>query len=132
MSMKQEEIVNEIKKKCGNVEYLPSVGWLFSYNQRHYVYMDRKDDGMLRICVPHLIKASEYDEKRLSEAINATNKSVKFIKAVLLDCGSVTLDYDHKTTFGESSDIIVPHIINTLDFSSNFLLNKLKIACEKE
>lgn len=78
--------------------------------------------------MPHLIKVSEYDEKKLSEAINATNRNVKFIKAVLLDCGSASLDYDHKTTSEESADVIVPHIINALDFASNFLLNKLQRA----
>lgn len=56
MRMKQEEIVNEIKKKCGNVEHLPSVGWHFYYNRRHYVYMDRKNDAMLRICVTNKVK----------------------------------------------------------------------------
>ena len=51
---------------------------------------------------------------------------MKFIKAVKLDCGSVSLDYDHKTTLDESADTIVPHIINALDFASTYLLNKLK------
>ena len=81
---------------------------------------------MLRFCIPHLVKESEYDELRLSEAINATNRNVKFIKAVKLDCGSVSLDYDHKTTPDETAATIVPHIINALDFASTYLLNKLE------
>ena len=81
---------------------------------------------MIRFCVPHLIKADEYDTEFLSEAINDTNRNVKFIKVVKLDCGSVSLNYDHKTVSDESADTIVPHIINALDFASNYLLNKLK------
>ena len=81
---------------------------------------------MIRFCVPHLVKANEYNADLLSDAINETNRNVKFIKAVKLDCGSVSLDYDHKTVSDESADTIVPHIINALDFASNYLLNKLK------
>lgn len=124
--MRQEEIVNEIRKKCGHVEMLPQVGWHFIYRDRHFFYMTGKSEGMIRFCVPHLVKANEYNADLLSDAINETNRNVKFIKAVKLDCGSVSLDYDHKTTSDESADTIVPHIINALDFASNFLLNKLK------
>ena len=81
---------------------------------------------MIRFCIPHLIIANEYDKEQLTDAINNTNKNVKFIKAVKLDCGSVSLDYDHKTTSDDSAETIVPHIINALDFASTYLLNKLK------
>ena len=81
---------------------------------------------MIRFCVPHLVKANEYNADLLSDAINETNRNVKFIKAVKLDCGSVSLDYDHKTVSDESADTIVPHIINALDFASTYLLNKLE------
>ena len=81
---------------------------------------------MIRFCIPHLIIANEYDKEQLTDAINNTNKNVKFIKAVKLYCGSVSLDDDHKMTSDESADTIVPHIINALDFASTYLLNKLK------
>ena len=81
---------------------------------------------MIRFCSPHLIIANEYDKEQLTDAINNTNKNVKFIKTVKLDCGSVSLDDDHKMTSEESADTIVPHIINALDFASTYLLNKLK------
>lgn len=123
--MRQEEIVNEIRKKCGNVKTLSAMGWHFLYNGRLFLYMTKQADRMIRFCVPHLVKAEEYDTDQLSEAINDTNRNVKFIKAVKLDSGSVSLDYDHKTTSDESAQIIVPHIINTLDFASTYLLNKL-------
>lgn len=126
--MIQDEIVKEIRKKCNHVEMLPSMGWHFIYNERHFFYMVGKNDGMIRFCVPHLVKADGYDAVQLSEAINDTNRNVKFIKAVKLDCGSVSLDYDHKTTPDENTEMIVPHIINALDFASTYLLNKLNIV----
>lgn len=124
--MRQEEIVNEIRKKCGNVKMLSFSRWYFIYNKRHFFYIPGKNEDMVRFCVIHLAKAEEYDMKLLSEAINETNRNVKFIKAVKLDCGSVSLDYDHKVVSDESAETIVPHIINTLDFASIYLLNKLK------
>ena len=80
---------------------------------------------MLRFCIPHLVKVSEYNDEQLTEAMNETNRNVKFIKVVLLDCGSVSLGYDHKTSLEESAEIIIPHIINTLDFASTYFINKL-------
>ena len=124
--MRQEEIVNEIRKKCGDVEKLPSMGWHFIYHERHFFFIAGRDDGMIRFSIPHLAKASEYDAGLLAEAINETNRNVKFIKAVILDCGSVSLGYDHKANADESAETIVPHIINSLDFASTYLLNKLE------
>ena len=127
LNMRQEEIVYEIRKKCGHVEMLPSSkSWHFIYHGRHFLYMTGSGEGIIRFCIPHLVKADEYNADLLSDAINETNKNVKFIKAVKLDCGSVSLDYDHKTTSDESANTIVPHIINALDFASNYLINKLK------
>ena len=123
--MKQEEIVNEIRKKCGIVEMLPSMGWHFIYNKRHYFYMTGKNEGMIRFCVPHLVKADEYDTEQLSEAINETNCNVKFIKVMVLEGGSVSLNYDHQVTGSERVNEIVPHIIKALDFASEYLINKL-------
>ena len=108
---------------CGNVAVN---GLAFYLPRQAFFYMTGRSEGMIRFCVPHLVKANEYNAELLSEAINETNRSVKFIKAVKLDCGSVSLDYDHKTASDESAETIVPHIINALDFASTYLLNKLK------
>ena len=124
MDMRQEEIVNEIIKKCGNAEIIPSMGWHFMYNGRNFFYITGKNDGMIRFCIPHLVKADEYEAAQLSEAINDTNRSVKFIKVIKLDCGSVSLNYDHKTSPDETAADIVSHIITALDFASAYLLNR--------
>ena len=60
--MRQEEIVNEIRKKCGHMEMLPQVGWHFIYNDRHFF---GTSEGMIRFCVPHLVKANEYNAEKL-------------------------------------------------------------------
>ncbi len=124
--MVQDVIVNEIRKKCGNAELMMSMGCHFAYNGRHYFYIsDKNNENVLRFCVPQLIKASDYDRELLTEAINETNRNVKFIKVVILKCGSVSIDYDHKLTSDKSIETIVPHIINSLDFASNYFLCKL-------
>lgn len=124
--MRQEEIVNEIRKMCGHVEMLPSMGWHFMYHERHFIYIVGRNKGMVRICIPHLVKANEYDAEILSDAINETNRNVKFVKAVKLDCGSVALNYDYKTSPMESVEMTIPHIINVLDQASSYLLIKLE------
>ena len=125
--MRQEEIVNEIRKKCGNVKTLPLIGWHFTYHGRYFVYLPGTNKDMIRFCIPYIAKVNGDDERVVSEAINETNRNVKFIKAVKLGSGSISLDYDHKTTSDESAETIVPHIIDALDFASTYLLDKLKM-----
>lgn len=119
------EIVDVIKKVCGNAEYMSPLGWHFIFNEKHFFYTKSNDIGLIRFSIPHLFYASDYDEARLTAAINETNRNVKYIKVVVLECGSVSLGYDHKIVEGERYETIVPHIINAIDFASQYLIDKL-------
>lgn len=121
--MKQEEIVNEIRQMCGQTILMPSLGWHFKYNGQVYFYVVGKDESMIRFCIPFVAGLSLYDKELLKEAVNETNRNVKFIKALLSekDDAKVSLDYDHKITDLESAKDIVPHIIKSLDFAVRFL-----------
>ena len=121
--MKQEEIVNEIHRMCGQTILMPSLGWHFKYNGQVYFYVVGKDESMVRFCIPFVARLPLYDKELLKEAVNETNRNVKFIKALLSekDDAKVSLDYDHKITDLESAKDIVPHIIKSLDFAVGFL-----------
>ena len=121
--MKQEEIVNEIRRMCGQTILMPSLGWHFKYNGQVYFYVVGKDESMVRFCIPFVARLPLYDKELLKEAVNETNRNVKFIKALLSekDDAKVSLDYDHKITDLESAKDIVPHIIKSLDFAVGFL-----------
>ena len=121
--MKQEEIVNEIRQMCGQTILMPSLGWHFKYNGQVYFYVVGKDESMVRFCIPFVARLPLYDKELLKEAVNGTNRNVKFIKALLSekDDAKVSLDYDHKITDLESAKDIVPHIIKSLDFAVGFL-----------
>ena len=121
--MKQEEIVNEIRQLCGQTILMPSLGWHFKYNGQVYFYVVGKDESMIRFCIPFVAGLPLYDKKLLKDAVNETNRNVKFIKALLSekDDAKVSLDYDHKITDQESAKDIVPHIIKSLDFAVGFL-----------
>ena len=121
--MKQEEIVNEIRRMCGQTILMPSLGWHFKYNGQVYFYVVGKDESMVRFCIPFVARLPLYDKELLKEAVNETNRNVKFIKALLSekDDAKVSLDYDHKITDIESAKDIVPHIIKSLDFAVRFL-----------
>ena len=121
--MKQEEIVNEIRQMCGQTIQMLSLGWHFKYNGQVYFYVVGKDESMIRFCIPFVAGLSLYDKELLKEAVNETNRNVKFIKALLSekDDATVSLDYDHKITDLESARDIVPHIIKSLDFAVRFL-----------
>ena len=121
--MKQEEIVYEIRRMCGNAKFMPSLGWHFRYNGQVYFYVVGKDESMIRFCIRLVAGLSLQDKGLLNEAVNDANRNVKFIKALLSekDDAKVSLDYDHKITDPESAKDIVPHIIKSLDFAVGFL-----------
>ena len=124
--MKQEDIIMEIRKICGNVNKIPAVGWHFIFNNRHIFFsINDNDGGMLRFCVPHIANAGDYDAERVYEAINDTNRKVKYVKAVRLDCDSVAINYDHRTSSDEKAEIVVRHILKVLDFGSVYLAKQL-------
>ena len=121
--MKQEEIVNEIRRLCGQTIPMPFLGWHFKYNGQVFFYVVGKDESMIRFCIPFVAGLLSNDKELLKEAVNETNRNVKFIKALLSekDDAKVSLDYDHKITDQESVKDIVPHIIKSLDFAVGFL-----------
>lgn len=123
--MKQENIINEIIKCSGNIEEVSLIGWHFIYNGKHYCYLPSKTNYELHFSMPHVAYASGYEINELVDVINETNLNVKFVKAVLLDNGSVSLDYHHKIEQEEQIPNIIPHIIDALDFASDYLTNKL-------
>lgn len=121
--MKQEEIVGEIRRMCGNAKFMPSLGWHFRYNGQVYFYVVGKDESMIRFCIPFVAGLPSQDKELLKDAVNDTNRNVKFIKAMLSekDESKVSLDYDHKITEKESTKDIVPHIITALNFAVGYL-----------
>ena len=127
--MKQEEIVNEIRRMCGQTIPTPSLGWHFKYKEQVYIYVVGKDESMIRFCIPFVAGLLSNDKELLKEAVNETNRNVKFIKALLSkkDDAKVSLDYDHKITDKESAKDIVPHIIKTLDFAVRYLEERVKL-----
>ena len=124
--MKQEEIVNEIRRMCGQTLPMPSLGWHFKYKEQVYIYMVGRDESMIRFCIPFIAGLSSYSKELLKEAVNDTNRNVKYIKALLSDKdeAKVSLDYDHKITEKESAKDIVPHIIKSLDFAAKYLAKR--------
>lgn len=126
--MKQKEIVNEIRRMCGNVKFIPSLGWHFKYKKQVYFYVVGKDETMIRFCIPFVVGLPLQNKEQLKEAVNDTNKNVKYTKALLSgkDEAKVSLDYDHKITDKESTKNIVPHIIKTLDFAVVYLEERVR------
>ena len=126
--MKQEEIVNEIRRLCGQTILMPSLGWHFKYKEQVYIYVVGKDESMIRFCIPFVAGLLSNDKELLKEAVNETNRKVKFIKALLSekDETKVSLDYDHKITDLESAKDIVPHIIKTLAFAVGYFKERIR------
>lgn len=70
-----------------------------------YFYVVGKDETMIRFCIPFVVGLPLQNKEQLKEAVNDTNKNVKYTKALLSgkDEAKVSLDYDHKITDKEST-----------------------------
>ena len=113
---------------CGQTIPTPSLGWHFKYKEQIYIYVVGKDESMIRFCIPFVTGLLSNDKELLKEAVNETNRKVKFIKALLSekDDAKVSLDYDHKITDLEYAKDIVPHIIKTLDFAVGYFKERVR------
>ena len=124
--MNNNDIVNQVEKLCGSTTLLEN-GWHhFIYHHLHYVNIPDCKNGMIRISIPHIGKDSDFEGKMLETVINETNREVKFVKAILLKNGSISVSYDHKISAGERASDIVPHMIKTLYSASEYLMFKLQ------
>ena len=102
-------------------------GWChFVYHHLHYLNIPDDANGMIRISIPHVVNSKEYNKDDVDAAVNETNREVKFIKAMVLNNGSISLNYDHRISNGEDVGDIVEHIIKTLYIASEYLVIKLK------
>ena len=122
----KDTVIEEIKRKCGKVRVLNN-GWChFVYHHLHYLYIPDDANGMIRISIPHVANSKDYQKEDVDAAVNETNREVKFIKAMMLNNGCVSLNYDHRISLSDNSSEIVEHIIKTLYVASEYLVIKLK------
>lgn len=122
----KDPVIEEIKRQCGKVRVLNN-GWChFVYHHLHYLNIPDNVNEMIRISIPHVVNSKEYKKEAVDAAVNETNREVKFIKVMVLDNGSISLNYDHRISNNENVSEIVEHIIKTLYIASEYLVLKLK------
>ena len=119
------QVIEEIKQLCGKVMMLDNGWYHFMYRRVNYLYIPDNTHTIIRISIPHVINSSEYTKGIVSKAINETNREVKFIKAVILKNGSISLNYDYKICDDDKITTIIPHMIMTLHFASEYIKIKL-------
>lgn len=128
ISNMKEQVIEGIKRKCGKVRMLNN-GWChFTYRHLHFVNIPDGSNDMIRISIPHVADSTDYTKEVLDKAINETNREVKFIKAMVLNNGSISLNYDHRISNDEKGDEIVSHMIITLFAAAEYLKRKLKMV----
>lgn len=121
-----ELVIEEIKRQSGKAIVLDN-GWChFIYHNLHYLNMPDDTNRMIRISIPHVLNSMDYKKEDVDAVVNETNREVKYIKAILRNNGSVSLNYDHRIGKGEDIGEIVEHIIKTLYIASEYFELKLK------
>ena len=121
----KDQVFEEIKRLCGKVVMLNN-GWChFVYRHLHFVFIPDDDNDMIRISIPHIANSTDYTREILDTVINETNRKVKYIKVIILENGSISLNYDHKISNDEKVDEMVSHMVLTLFAASEYLNRKL-------
>ena len=110
---------------CGKVLRLNNGWYHFIYRRQHYLYIPDEANKMIRISIPHVASGNDYSKETVGAVVNETNREVKFVKASVLNNGSISLDYDHKVESGMNVNTIVRHVVVTLFAASEYLLEKL-------
>ena len=88
----KDSVIEEIKRLCGKVRVLNNGWYHFIYRHLHYLYIPDEANGMIRISIPHVVNSKEYKKEEVDTAVNVTNRKVKFIKAMVLNNGSISLN----------------------------------------
>lgn len=76
---------------------------------------------MIRVSIPYVDNINAYPREVADAAVNETNREVKYIKVVVLNNGSISLNYDHKLNNEEKCSETVVHMITTLYAASEYL-----------
>lgn len=118
----QTEIVEEIKKQCASCQRLANAGWGFVYKSNQMLYMPDENNRMVRLSIPFVINSADYDKQKVLDAINETNRKVKYVKSVELANGNLAICYDHKISEeGENLPELISHMLRTLEFAASYL-----------
>lgn len=128
----KEQVVEEIKRMCGKVRMLNNGWYHFVYKHLHFVYIPDENNNMIRISVPYVANSKDYTRDVLDTAINETNREVKYIKAIILKNGSISLDYDCRKGNEENVGEVVSHMIQTLFGAAEYMKGKLQIKKNRE
>lgn len=121
------DIVEEIKQICGNAAGLNNGWYHFVYKRRHFVFIPDEKNKMIRISMPYVAKGSDYNGEMIKSTVNEINMEMKYVKAMVLENGNISLNYDHRISDNLSPDDIVRHIIQTLYVASEYLTKKLEL-----
>lgn len=122
-----DRIATLIRRKCGRLGIL-SGGWrLFSFNGRQYI-CTTDNDGLLQLSIPYLLDSGEYEPDAVARAVNDTNRRVRFIKALLLESGAVSLVCDHLVMDAATAAGIADRIIDTLDKAAYYFVEQLAMS----
>ena len=124
--MYNEDIIEQIERKCEKVIFL-SNGWGgFIYHRVKYVYIPDSHGDTIKMAIPYITKIGQYDKDTLEKAIVDVNREVKFVKIVFHKNGNVSMRYDYKIIGGVSAAEVVKHMIETMYVASEYFMLKLQ------
>lgn len=120
-------IIEDIKTLCGKVIRLPGDTYHFKVNGLDCLYMKTGRSNYLRFVAPCVSQAPVSQHNEYLSMLNQVNKEIRYIKALLLDNGSIAVNYDCRLVDEQSHREVVTHIIKTISFASGYITDRIQL-----
>ncbi|MDD5869859.1 MAG: YbjN domain-containing protein [Bacteroidales bacterium] len=119
------KLSNALRAVCSEVVPMAPFGWMADYKGRQYMLSRRPEIDFLRVSLPYL-EVGECGADELLRVVNYANRGVKFVKAMVLNSGNVSLCYDCRVDAGSDYTKLLSHILSALDYTCRYVEHRLK------
>lgn len=113
-NMNNAKLQSSIERECSAVRHVPGVGLCFLVEHLVCICPELPSDNCLQFSIPHVLSTSDIDNDCLQQLVNGINCERRFVKAFVLQSGSLALTYDHHINSGDNVPKLVHHMVGAL------------------
>lgn len=124
-------ILNAIEQTATHLKHIPRLGWKFTFRGREYFFYEPgAGTHLLRFSIPCLHRTAPEERACALDAVNETNLNVRYVRALLLSSGCITLQYDFLDPGDVKAveNVVAKHILPALDYAACFLIKKIEVG----
>ena len=122
---KKEIVLQELSAMGYEPIEAGTLGYLFSHEDRYFLYSPDDDEEFLRIAIPQLYDVTEENRIDVIKALHETAYLIKYSKPVIMYTDSVWAIYEHKLVTTDNLSELLEHIIRVLEVTAFVFQKKI-------